>query len=241
MVSRNIFLIAAGWLLADLAMASGDGLVFERTLVEPQLDLSETEIPVSFPYANRSSEPVVIEKIVGSCGCLALPKWRRLEVGPGETGAIEVVFSYANFSGLVEKSISVRTNSSTQAEIRLRIRAEIPKLLRISPKILEWAQGDPLQEKSFQVEVAETHQAGLLAEGIQSSRPGFQHRVEVVEEGRRYRIHLLPDSTDQVLYGLLKIETDFAKSKSSQALAYFRVHPPTDQPVGMGEQEGGGG
>ena len=40
-----------------------------------------------FKYTNVSSEPVVINNILSSCGC-SVPEWNKAPIRPGESGVI---------------------------------------------------------------------------------------------------------------------------------------------------------
>ena len=54
--------------------------------------LSDGPLDCSFTMKNISDRPVVIHRVVTSCGCTE-PTWTEAPIRPGETGEIKVVFT----------------------------------------------------------------------------------------------------------------------------------------------------
>ncbi len=67
---------------------------------------ADGEVSHVFVFTNVGSEPVVIDRVVASCGCVA-GDYPRTPVVPGGRGEIVVVFEPAGYRGRVVKSIAV--------------------------------------------------------------------------------------------------------------------------------------
>ena len=72
-----------------------------------------------FKYTNVSSEPVVINNILSSCGC-SVPEWNKAPIRPGESGSITVTFLNDQGAYPFDKTLTVYVSSS-EKPILLRI------------------------------------------------------------------------------------------------------------------------
>lgn len=73
----------------------------------------------TFKYTNVSSEPVVINNILSSCGC-SVPEWNKAPIKPGESGEIKVTFLNDQGPYPFDKTLTVYLSSS-QKPVILRI------------------------------------------------------------------------------------------------------------------------
>jgi hypothetical protein len=103
------------------------------TGIPAQIDFKETtfnfgaipngsEQKCSFEFRNTSEAPLVISKVIVSCGCTS-PKWPKKPVPPGENGIIEIRYNPAG-AGLFSKSITVFSNAKN-SPAHLYIKGEI--------------------------------------------------------------------------------------------------------------------
>lgn len=76
-----------------------------------------------FAFENKGPGSLVIKSASTSCGC-TVPKYDKAPIAPGRGGSLEVVFDSGGRSGIQTKTISVRSNSSTEVVI-LKITAEV--------------------------------------------------------------------------------------------------------------------
>ncbi|MDR0743884.1 MAG: DUF1573 domain-containing protein [Tannerella sp.] len=63
----------------------------------------------SFKIKNNGEAPLVVTKVVASCGCTT-PDWTKEPIAPGRTGEIKVTFDPTNRPGTFTKTISVYSN-----------------------------------------------------------------------------------------------------------------------------------
>ena len=70
----------------------------------------EVEVAVSeFEFTNTGKTPVIIQRIIASCGCTA-PTYTREPVLPGKKGSVKVAYHTTYRPGSFRKSIRVYTN-----------------------------------------------------------------------------------------------------------------------------------
>jgi hypothetical protein len=77
----------------------------------------------TFEFTNTGKTPLLIENAQASCGCTT-PNWTKEPVKPGEKGTIDVEFDSKGKSGIQNKQVSVRANTSpsiTQISIKTNI------------------------------------------------------------------------------------------------------------------------
>ena len=60
----------------------------------------------TFEFTNNASTPIVLDRVVSSCGCTT-PEYPRTPVAPGAKGRIEVTFDPMNLPGDFSKSVVV--------------------------------------------------------------------------------------------------------------------------------------
>ncbi len=64
-----------------------------------------------FSFTNTGSEPLIIEKAKGSCGC-TVPKYPKEPIAPGGTGEIEVVYKPGKQKNKQTKNVTITANTS---------------------------------------------------------------------------------------------------------------------------------
>ena len=70
----------------------------------------EIEVALSeFEFTNIGKTPVVIQRVVTSCGCAA-PSYTREPILPGKSGKVKVVYNTIYRPGNFRKSVRVYTN-----------------------------------------------------------------------------------------------------------------------------------
>jgi hypothetical protein len=66
----------------------------------------------SFTVLNNGELPLVISRVVASCGCTT-PDWTKEPIAPGKTGDIKVTYDPSGRPGPFTKTISVYSNGKT--------------------------------------------------------------------------------------------------------------------------------
>lgn len=104
-----------------------EGEVAELVFREYEFDFGKItegeKVAHIFSFENKGPGKLVIKSASTSCGC-TVPKYDRSPIPPGKGGNLEVVFDSGGRSGIQTKTISVRSNSTTEVVI-LKITAEV--------------------------------------------------------------------------------------------------------------------
>jgi len=89
-----------------------------------------------FTVKNVGGQPLHIDRVATSCGCMAAVV-KNQEVAPGGEGRIEVSFDTNHFSGDVRKGISVFSDDPIMPRAELGVGAQVEALLEFQPKFIE--------------------------------------------------------------------------------------------------------
>lgn len=76
-----------------------------------------------FKFTNTGSAPLLISNSVGSCGC-TVPVWPKEPIAPGASGVLKVKYDTKRI-GLINKSVTVTSNSTNSPNTVLRIKGEV--------------------------------------------------------------------------------------------------------------------
>lgn len=77
----------------------------------------------TFQFTNTGKSPLLIENATASCGCTT-PNWTKTPIKPGDKGTIDVQFDSHGKSGIQNKQVSVRANTSPSLTV-VTIKANI--------------------------------------------------------------------------------------------------------------------
>lgn len=87
--------------------------------------IEETDGPATctFEFTNTGSIPLIINRVIASCGCTS-PDWTKEPVVPGGKGFVKATYNPRNRPGKFNKSINVFSNAE-QPNIVLRIMGDV--------------------------------------------------------------------------------------------------------------------
>lgn len=172
-----------------------------------------------FEFVNRSGKPVTILSVNTSCDCLDAEPSEKV-VAPDAAGTIRARFTVGDRSGLIRRTISVTTDES---EIPVALTAEltIPEIATLTPRSLEWPLRGPADTKV--VEIAISNSMDLALGDVRPTSDAFSARLETVEAGRRYRLHLTPASTTQPVSAAFRVHATAATGQALIFSAYGNV------------------
>ena len=190
-------------------------------MIEVKPKPGEDEVTTTFVFHNKGTKPVTVLKLDSSCSCLNAEMDKRV-YGPGEKGVGKAVFKVSSFVGRHEKTLHVQTDDPEQAQWVVPFVIEVPAVVDIEPKNLQWFLGDPAEAKKYVIKMTGEQPMKILK--INSTRPKVEYSVKEVKEGREYEVTLKPTTTDEVMLGALTIETDSTIPKYQRQMAFFSVY-----------------
>ena len=208
------------------AFAAAD-LAFDKTLTEIHAPIDASKVTASFEFTNKGDQPVTIRKYDSGCSCMGLRvKDSKLRYEPGESGLLLADFEVGNFSGTVDKIVSLWVDDDAAAEpsLKLTVRVHIPVLVAIDPKTIEWQLDGDAGPKVVKVTMNDTRPTRITS--VTSSSPVFEPQLKTIEEGKRYEIVVKPTRVDRPGLAILRIETDSASDKQRMQQAFALVRKP---------------
>lgn len=199
-------------------MKLGD-LIFHPGFQSVKAQAGQDTVEVQFFATNRSQSPIKMKMMESGCACLSV-EIDKDPVPAGKTAILTGVFDTTKMRGSSDKRIIVSTEQHPQSGF-LTTRIEITPVYMIEPSMTSWKIGEAPEPKTVKFRVTRKEPIRIL--NAESKRKEVACEVEVVEEGRAYNLHLTPESTEQSLLGIVRIETDCELENYANPLAYFSV------------------
>ncbi|MES2595075.1 MAG: DUF1573 domain-containing protein [Verrucomicrobiota bacterium] len=203
-----------------LSSACAD-LVTDAAIIELKPKPEDETATTDFVFHNKGSKPVKVLKIDSACSCLNASLDKAV-YQPGEKGVGKAEFKLSSFTGRHEKSVHVQTDDPQQTEWVITFMIEIPEIVKIEPKTLQWWIGDPLEAKTSKVTITGEDPMKIL--NITSTREQVEFSWKEITPGKEYEVTVKPRSTTEVMLGALKIETDSKIPKYQRQLSFFSVY-----------------
>ncbi len=151
----------------------------------------QTTQDVVFEFRNSGPKPVKVLDLQTNCDCLDASA-DQTDYAPGASGTIKARFTIGDRSGLYERLITVVTDESP-APVRLIVRIEVPEIAEFAPRSVSWNRGAAGAEQTLELAAGPGLEINFT--DAQPTNDAFTARLETVEPGRRFRLHLQPRST----------------------------------------------
>lgn len=182
-------------------------LVWDSTTQETRADFGQEELMVTFAFKNAGTEPVTLQNIAVSCGCTAT-SLTKTTYAPGEQGKLEVIYRPDGQTGLQAKTITVTTSDRPDRPMTLTLKAEVPRLFDIAPRLVTWPLGGEAVGKPVTITLHRNPQTTVSVVD-----PDQEHVHVTLGRGAKPGEHTLllrPKSTATAFRAMvrLKIESD---------------------------------
>ena len=177
-------------------------------------------ISVTFSFKNDGNKPVRVLHLESACSCLSASLDSAV-YQPGQKGTGKAEFRVSSFTGQQEKTISVTTDDPGQPEWVVPFVVDIPVVIDIDPKMVQWWLNEAPGPKDVTVKMTGKDPMKLLT--VTSTRENMGYSFKEVKPGREYVVTLTPKSTTDIMIGALKLETDSKIAKYQRQLAFFGV------------------
>jgi hypothetical protein len=200
----------------------------ELPAIEVKPQPADEVVKVSFKFRNKGTKPVKILDLESSCSCLS-SEMDKAVYQPGEEGTGTAEFKVSTFVGRHEKILTAHTDDPQQPEWVITFILDIPAVVDIEPKTLQWWIGDELVEKTTTVKMnADTP---MKITNITATRDNVEFSWKEIKPGQEYLVTVKPKTTKDVTLGALKIETDSKIPKYQRQLAFFSIYnKPAETP-----------
>lgn len=195
-------------------------LATEAAVIELKPKPEDESVTTDFVFFNKGTKPVRVLTIDSACSCLSASLDKAV-YAPGEKGVGKAEFKVSSFTGRHEKTVHVQTDDPEQPEWVIQFALEVPEVVKIEPKTLQWWLGEAAEAKTTRVTMTGT--APMKIKNITSTRERVDFTWKEITPGREYEVTVKPQSTAEVMLGALKIETDSAIPKYQRQLAFFSI------------------
>lgn len=212
MFTRALFVLFAA---ASLAHAD---LTWDKPVQEYHRVPEDGHVAAKFAFKNTGTTPVTVKRVKTSCGCTSA-KLAKNTFAPGESGEIEVKFSFGMRRGPQRKIISAATDDGKEQLLDLRVYIHEP--LTLTPALVYWKVGQPAEPKAVKLTIPDG--VKLSVKSVKSSDPRVSAKVETVTPGKEYVVNVTPTGTAEKLAAELTIETDFPSDAPRSYRLFARI------------------
>jgi len=214
--------LSALTLLTHLCLAASAHAAPELTVPEANYSFGTIaqgkKVLHNFAVKNSGDAPLQIKEVTVSCGCTAAKPSSSL-IAPGKSAEIQVVFDSSNFSGKVQKSVSLVTNAGKAPNYTLYLEGTIVEALQVSPRQVTLGPAKPGVAKQTSVTVTNrgVNSVKLLSVSATSNSLQIKATIKKSElkpgETGTIELSVTPRPEAKVMSGYLHIMTDSAQKK----------------------------
>ncbi len=208
-------------LLLGVFTSASAKLEFESERQTFKSEIGATKQDAVFKFRNTGTETVSILEVKASCGCTTTALEKK-EYAPGENGEIKATFNFGEREGRQMKTIHVTTSDPAQASIELQMTVDIPQMLTIDNRMVQWKVGDPLESKKVTITVV--GEQPIHVKQLVNRDKVFQTELKEVDPGRRYEVVITPTATGERTFRSFSLITDFPKEHPKSYSLNARVY-----------------
>ena len=184
------------------AVAAQAGLEWEQKEVTLQVQPTQVAADAVFRFSNTGEEPVHLNDVKVTCGCLSSKVTKRIYV-PGESGEVVIRFDLLNRIGKQRKTAIALTGNNE--ETSLFIDVDIPESFTIESKLIQWKKGDIEERKTTRLINSNTNPIGLLS--LTSSNKELPAELKTIREGFEYEVVVAHKGTNTNVRSVIRIAT----------------------------------
>lgn len=141
-----------------------------------------------FVYTNTGLATLEILQVRPSCGCTAAGEWDK-RVEPGAVGRIPIQFNSANFTGLIQKTVSVVSNDPQEGHVVLHVKAKVWVPVEVTPKTVMFQyDSETGKEQTRSVRILSNLKEPLRLGEPQAGNRAFKAELRTVTEGKEYEL-----------------------------------------------------
>jgi hypothetical protein len=207
-------------LLASAATACA-GIEWDATERSFKAKPGEEQAVAEFHFKNTGPGVLTVRRVKSSCGCTAAGVDEDV-LKPGAGATLTAVFRFGNRIGQQEKVVVVETDDARQPSSVLKLRVEIPEVLRPEPRTVIWEKSEPLTPKTVTITVAEGAEIGELT--ATSSSRQVAVKLSGPDPGTRgYSLTVAPEKSDRPIRAVVTICAKLRPPGERTASVYVAV------------------
>ncbi len=199
------------------------GLVIDQVPLELFPKPEDEVVEADFTFTNKSDKPIRVTGLESSCSCLEASLDKPV-YEPGEKGKGRAKFKVSSFTGKHQKVLHIYTDDPESPDTILTTVIDIPVIVSVEPKLVQWIIGDKPEPKEFTVIM--TGKDPIHVTQVESTRQTVTASFKEVTPGREYRIIVTPSATTDVIIGAVTLRTDSVIPKYQRQLAFYNIVRP---------------
>ena len=182
----------------------------------------------SFRIKNSGDAPLQIKKLEAACGCTAV-KPSTSFIQPGKSADIEVIFDSEEFSGKVQKSVTMTTNAGKTPTYTFNMEGTVAEELQVSPRQLSLGPLQPGVAKQVAVSVTNSgaNSIKLLSANVNSASLQIKTNIRRAEikpgETGTVELSITAKPEAKILSGYLHILTSSPRKKEITVPVYGSI------------------
>ena len=182
--------------------AANAQLRWTTTQIELSASLGQRKIDARFQFQNVGPRPVTIFGLKDGCGCSTSNLGQRV-YAPSETGNFNLIFDTDGRPGQTLKFATLQTDDPYQPNVPLAVMVRVPEALTLEPRSVSWRIGDPPQEKTITLALANS--PGVV---IHSVTPSMLGSFSILGEAgdRNHVLRVKPVTTDKPVRMAIRID-----------------------------------
>ncbi len=196
-----------------LANAGGPRIQFATRLYDFDKIIGGEVLKYMFVFTNVGNQVLEIKDIQSTCGCTTSETWAR-RVEPGKTGSIPIELFTVNYSGRIEKSLTVLCNDTNQPEVTLRIQGLVWWPVEVVPQsaVLTGLLDGP-SNRVASVRIINHEEEPLSLAEPQSNLRAITGELKPIKPGQEYElfVKLVPPLGSGNVFGQITIKTSSKK------------------------------
>lgn len=212
-------------LLGGLFTAAHGELVLDGKVIDVKPKPEDETISALFTFTNKGTKTVKITSVESKCSCLSATV-DSASYAAGAKGVGTAEFKVGSFVGKHEKFVVINTDDPAQPEFVVTFVLDVPEVIDIEPRTLQWWLNDTPDTKETTVKIVGKDPMKIT--NVSATRDTVEFTWKEIKPGREYRVTVTPKTTKEVFLGALKIETDSKIPKYQRQLAYFSVYRKPD-------------
>jgi len=193
--------------------------------------LQGTIVTHDFVLRNDSSTALRIQRVTTSPA--VVPGRLPVHVGPGAELTIPVRIETSGLTGPFRGAVALTLNDPSTAEIRLTVTGRVVPPIEITPMPALFAATRRGEPKTVFVEIRNHAADPLTIEALEHPTDRFTTRLETLDSGRRYRVHLSlnPDGPSGTHQENIRIRTSRGSTLTIPAYTSVRERVYTFPPA----------
>jgi hypothetical protein len=220
----TVFTLLTTLITATAAMAAPELAVEQGTFNFGTIPQGKT-VHHSFVIRNTGDALLQIKELNASCGCTAAKPSSSL-VAPGRSAEIKVSFDSSNFSGNVQKSVTMTSNAGKTPSYTFKFQGNIVEPLQVTPRQLTLGAIAAGASKKASITVTNTgaESVKLLAVNVSSASLQIKAVIQKTElkpgEAGTIELTVTPRPEAKVMSGYLHIVTTDKQKKEITVPVY---------------------